>query len=176
MTELRTIPADTTMPRPLMPGSLIIARLDSAVAEVFENMLGMTCCPVDPEIRFVTNLSVTIGFTGLIEGRCRICLSRAAARTVMEALLGEAPECGESMVEDAAGELCNMIVGSWKSRLPPLQASALLSIPVASQEVSCNSALDDSATPPLKRLYSFNSNLLAMVLRVQECSECMMTT
>jgi chemotaxis protein CheX len=164
MTELRTVPADTTM-----PGSPMIARLDSAVAEVFENMLGMTCCPVDPEIRFVANLSVTISFTGLIEGRCRICLSLPAARMVMEALLGEAPESGESMVEDAAGELCNMIVGSWKSHLPPLQASALLSLPVASHEVSCECALDDCSAPPLKRLYSFNGNLLAMALRVQEC-------
>jgi chemotaxis protein CheX len=164
MTELQTIPADT-----MMPGPMMIARLDSAVAEVFESMLGMTCCPVDPAIRFVTNLSVTIGFTGLIEGRCRICLSLPAARTVMESLLGEVPECGESMVEDAAGELCNMIVGSWNSHLPPLQASALLSVPVASHEVSCECALDDCLAPPLKRLYSFNGNLLAMALRVHEC-------
>jgi len=64
-----------------------------------------------------------------------------------------------------------MIVGSWKSHLPPLQASALLSVPVASHEVSSECALDDCSAPPLKRLYSFNSNLLAMALRVQECLE-----
>jgi chemotaxis protein CheX len=148
---------------------MMIARLDSAVAEVFEHMLGMTCCPVEPEIHFAPNLSVTIGFTGLIEGRCRICLSLAAARTGMEALLGEVPDCADSMVDDAAGELCNMIVGSWKSHLPPLQATAYLSQPIATHNSGCEPTFDGDTPPALKRLYSFNGNLLAMALRVHEC-------
>ena len=76
-----------------------------------------------------TIYSISIGFSGRIEGRCRIGLTSTAARTVMEALVGDLPECTESMIDDAAGELCNMIVGSWKSQLPPAHAAALLSIP-----------------------------------------------
>jgi hypothetical protein len=69
------------------------------------------------------------------------------------------------MIDDAASELCNMIVGSWKSQLPPAQASALLSLPVTSHEIK--SSLDDGPPAPLKRLYIFNGNLLAMALRVE---------
>jgi chemotaxis protein CheX len=146
----------------------MIEQLDSAVAEVFESMLGMTCCPVEPETRFIPNLAVTIGFTGRIEGRCRIGLSHDAARTLMEALVGSEPDCADSMIDDAAGELCNMIVGSWKSQLPPAQAAALLSLPVTSHELI--GSLDDGPPPPLKRLYNFNGNLLAMALRVESAT------
>ena len=146
----------------------MIEQLDCAVAEVFESMLGMTCCPIEPEARFVPNLAVTIRFTGEIEGRCRIGLSRCSARTVMEALVGSEPDNADSMIDDAAGELCNMIVGSWKSQLPPAQAAALLSLPVTSHEMT--GSLDDGPPPSLKRLYNFNGNLLAMALRVERAT------
>ena len=127
-----------------------IERLDSAVAEVFELMLGKTCLPVRSRVDFATSLTVTISLSGQIDGTCWLCLSHSAARAVLAAMLGEFTEGCDAMIEDAARELCNVIVGSWKSKLPPLQASALLSLPVA--------AYGEDLVGGEKRFYSFDGN------------------
>jgi CheY-specific phosphatase CheX len=96
----------------------MIDHLDSAVAEVFDLMLGKTCRPVQSRVEFAASLTVTISLSGQIDGTCWLCLSQSASRKAMEAMLGGEVE-GDSMVEDTARELCNVIVGSWKSKLPP---------------------------------------------------------
>jgi CheY-specific phosphatase CheX len=145
-----------------------IAHLDAAVAEVFELMLGMACLPVESEARFATRFMVTINLSGPIEGTCWLCLGYPAAQAVVEAMLGGSHEGSDSMIEDAARELCNMIVGSWKSKLPPSQASARLSLPVSSY--------GEAAGPGQKRLYSFDGNLLALVLSIRESEQNYLTT
>jgi chemotaxis protein CheX len=145
-----------------------IERLDSAVAEVFELMLGKTCLPVRSRVDFATSLTVTISLSGPIEGTCVLGLSQLAARKAMEAMLGEHVEACDAMIEDAARELCNVIVGSWKSKLPPLQASALLSLPVASYS--------KDLVVGKKRLYSFDGNLLALALSIREGEQNYLTT
>ena len=150
MTEPRLQPAASTM----------MNRLDAAVAEVFDLMLGMTCLPVESRVQFATSLTVAISLSGQIEGTCWLCLSHSAARTVLAATLGGSTEGCDTMIEDAARELCNVIVGSWKSKLPPFQASALLSLPVAKygEEGVCGE----------RRFYSFDGNLLALALSIRE--------
>jgi CheY-specific phosphatase CheX len=137
-----------------------IEQLDSAVAEVFELMLGATCRPVRSRVEFATSLTVTISLSGQIDGTCWLCLSHSTARAVLAAMLGGSTEGCNAMIEDAARELCNVIVGSWKSKLPPLQASALLSLPVASY--------GEDGIGSEKRFYSFNGNLLALALSIRE--------
>jgi chemotaxis protein CheX len=144
--------------QPATPES--IEHLDAAVAEVFELMLGKTCLPVRSRVDFAASLTVTIRLSGPIEGTCVLGLSHSAARKAMEAMLGEHIEGSAAMIEDAARELCNVIVGSWKSRLPPRQASALLSLPVASYS--------KDLVVGEKRLYSFDGNLLALALSIRE--------
>jgi CheY-specific phosphatase CheX len=144
-----------------------IEQLDSAVEEVFELMLGTTCRPVRSRVEFATSLTVTISLSGQIDGTCWLCLSHSAARAVLGAMLGETEGC-DAMIEDAARELCNVIVGSWKSKLPPLQASALLSLPVASY--------GEDLVSGEKRLYSFDDNLLALALCIRESEQNYLTT
>ncbi len=72
------------------------------------------------------------------------------------------------MIEDAARELCNVIVGSWKSKLPPLQASALLSLPVT--------AYSEDLVGGEKRFYSFDGNVLALALSIRESEQNYLTT
>jgi chemotaxis protein CheX len=145
-----------------------IEHLDAAVAEVFELMLGKTCLPVRSRVHFSASLTVTIGLSGPIEGTCVLGLSQSAAREAMEAMLGEDVDGSDAMIEDAARELCNVIVGSWKSRLPPLQASALLSLPVASY--------GENVVGGGIRLYSFDGNLLALALSIREGEQNYLTT
>ena len=143
-------------------------RLDAAVAEVFDLMLGTTCSPVESRAQFATSLTVAISLSGQIEGTCWLCLSPSAARAVLAATLGGSTEGCDAMIEDAARELCNVIVGSWKSKLPPLQASALLSLPVASY--------GEDLVGGEKRLYSFDGNLLALALSIRESEQNYLTT
>ena len=145
-----------------------IEHLDAAVAEVFELMLGKTCLPVRSRADFATSLTVTISLSGPIEGTCVLGLSQSAARKALEAMLGEHTEGSDAMLEDAARELCNVIVGSWKSRLPPLQASALLSLPVASYS--------KDLVVGERRFYSFDGNLLALALSIRESEQNYLTT
>jgi CheY-specific phosphatase CheX len=143
-------------------------QLDASVADVFELMLGMSCTPVEADNSRIDSIKVTIGFSGSIEGSCRLCLSSDAARKAMNALMGEDPDCGESMVEDTARELCNLIVGGWKSRLPPLEAAAILSVPVAfnGDETDVN----PDSLRNVRRLYSFDGNFLLMALAIRDSS------
>ena len=145
-----------------------IERLDSAVAEVFELMLGKTCLPIRSRVDFATSLTVTISLSGPVEGTCVLGLSQSAARKATEAMLGERTEIGNATIEDAARELCNVIVGSWKSKLPLFQASALLSLPVA--------AYGEGLVSEKKRFYSFDDNILALALSIRESEQNYLTT
>ncbi len=142
--------------------------LDAAVAEVFDLMLGKTCLPVQSRVEFAASLTVTISISGPIEGTCVLGLGQSAAREAMEAMLGEHTEACDAMIEDAARELCNVIVGSWKSKLPPFQASALLSLPVASYS--------EDGVGGERCLYSFDGNLLALALSIRESEQNYLTT
>jgi chemotaxis protein CheX len=145
-----------------------IERLDSAVAEVFELMLGKTCLPVHSRLDFATSLTVTISLSGQIHGTCWLYLSHTTARAVLGAMLGGSTQGCDAMIEDAARELCNVIVGSWKSKLPPLQASALLSLPVT--------AYSEDLVGGEKRFYSFDGNVLALALSIRESEQNYLTT
>jgi CheY-specific phosphatase CheX len=151
--------------------SEMMKHLDSAVAEVFELMLGVACRPVESSIEFSTSLAVTICLSGQLEGTCLLRLSHTAARSAMEVMLGGSDGGSEAMLEDTARELCNMIVGSWKSRLPPVQASALLSLPVVSRGQNVEDLLLGR-----RRLYRFDGNLLAMVLSMRDDPQNYLTT
>ncbi len=95
-----------------------VTRLDSAVAEVFETMLERSCDPLEGEVDTVEGRIVArIQFTGAVDGECLLYASQATASVTAEALLGTPSEPHDPMVDDAIGELCNMIAGGWKSKL-----------------------------------------------------------
>ena len=95
-----------------------VTRLDSAVSEVFETMLERSCDPLEGEVDTVEGRIVArIQFTGAVDGECLLYASQATASVTAEALLGTPSEPHDPMVDDAIGELCNMIAGGWKSKL-----------------------------------------------------------
>ncbi|MEO6816007.1 MAG: chemotaxis protein CheX, partial [Edaphobacter sp.] len=117
------------------PQHEIVTRLDSAVSEVFEMMLERSCDPLDGDVSIVDGrIMARIQFTGAITGECILYASQATAAITAEALLGAASEPCDPMVDDAIGELCNMIAGGWKSKLEHPQASCLISVPAVTRE------------------------------------------
>ncbi len=104
--------------------------LDESVQEVFEMMLGVDC-QRDPAPMTIEPDSVTavVGFGGLLSGAC---VFRSGGTTAMEiAALMTGMEFGEidDTVKDGIGEICNMLAGAWKGKVPNLAANCGLSVP-----------------------------------------------
>ena len=104
--------------------------MDEAVQEVFSLMMGMTCasvddCPVDePE-----TISAVIGLAGAMSGTCVLRSGEGTAMRMAGALTGIEMEALDDTVKDAIGEICNMVAGAWKGKLPVLASSCMLSTP-----------------------------------------------
>ena len=104
--------------------------LDASVDEVFQMMLGVNCRR-DPGPRSTELESVTavVGFGGLLSGACVFTSGRGAAIKIAAHLTGM--EFGEvdDTVKDGIGEICNMLAGAWKGKVPNLAANCGLSVP-----------------------------------------------
>ena len=104
--------------------------LDSSVEEVFHMMLGSACYPVnetpaeEPE-----TITAVVGFGGLLSGACVFRSGRSAALEIAGRLTGMEFSEIDDTVKDAIGEVCNMLAGAWKGRVPDLSANCGLSIP-----------------------------------------------
>jgi chemotaxis protein CheX len=105
--------------------------LDAAVAEVFEMMLGVVCrreasAAPDHEDERVT---AVVGFGGPLSGACILRSGGRAARELACRMTGMTFDEVDATVQDAVGEICNMLAGSWKGKVPELAAKCGLSVP-----------------------------------------------
>lgn len=96
--------------------------LTMALVKTFHTMLGLKLESVHPKAvnRFPgTHLLGTIGFSGKAEGRVFLRLSQEGARRVAAGVVGLKPEelNDVSEINDAVGELLNIITGNFKSHL-----------------------------------------------------------
>lgn len=104
--------------------------LDASVEEVFQLMLGVNCrrneVPLEPDAEWVT---AVVGFGGALSGACVFKSGGEAARRAAERMTGMEYSTVDDTVKDGIGELCNMLAGSWKGKLPELAANCGLSVP-----------------------------------------------
>ncbi|HEY2861241.1 MAG TPA: chemotaxis protein CheX [Terracidiphilus sp.] len=104
--------------------------LDHSVEEVFQMMLGVEChretgpIPVGEE-----RVTAVVGFGGLLSGACVFRSGGRTAREVAARMMGMPFDEIDATVKDAVGEICNMLAGSWKGRVPELAAGCGLSVP-----------------------------------------------
>lgn len=140
----------------------LISRLDSAVSEVFEMMLDRNCAPLDTEVDIDERITARIRFSGAITGECLVYASLTVAQIAAEALLGNVSDPSDPMVDDAVGELCNMIAGGWKSKLDPNSAVCLISVPAITRDP----VLDLASRPGItySRCYTFQGNVFGVSL------------
>ena len=106
------------------------ANLEKSVGEVFELMLGVRCLE-DSEPAVVAEESVTavVGFGGILSGACVFHTGSADALEIAKRMTGMDFAEIDDTVKDAIGEICNMLAGSWKGRVPQLAANCGLSVP-----------------------------------------------
>ena len=124
---------ESTMAQSLRENLPLVAdprNLDHSVEEVFNMMLGASCelipaTPIDdPE-----TITAVVGFGGLLSGACVFRSGGATALNIAAKLTGMEFDELDDTVKDAIGEICNMLAGAWKGKVPDLSANCGLSIP-----------------------------------------------
>jgi chemotaxis protein CheX len=104
--------------------------LDTGVEEVFRLMLGVECrrdtatTPVEKE-----SVTAVVGFGGVLSGACIFRLGASAALKIAARMTGMEFDAVDNTVKDAIGEICNMLAGAWKGKVPELAANCGLSVP-----------------------------------------------
>jgi chemotaxis protein CheX len=144
-----------------------LALADDTVSEVFGMMLGFQVEAVfedrggNEELEARTAI---VGFSGAMRGSCQIRLDSRAARSIASAMLGGvAVEEGDASIDDAVGELCNMLAGGWKNQVPGLSSNCSLSPPTVIS--GWNYRVHTSAgSKKMSRSYSFDEYVLHLTL------------
>lgn len=108
------------------------AYLDQAVDEVFGLMLGAQVACVEGSVNMspeCETLTAVIGLAGAMSGACTIKALAGTAMHLTSRMLGLEVTAIDDGVLDGLGEISNMLAGAWKSKIPPLNADCLLSVP-----------------------------------------------
>jgi chemotaxis protein CheX len=104
--------------------------LEMSAQEVFALMLGDKLeSTTDPVV--VDSLDVTsmVGLAGSLCGLLTLrCSSQCAALMAIKMLGAEAPGC-KGQLEDAVGEVCNMVAGNFKNKISGISDGCKLSVP-----------------------------------------------
>jgi chemotaxis protein CheX len=107
--------------------------VSSAVSSVFGTMLNLPVVEESegaPMSSGEQHLAGSIGFIGIVTGVIFVYSTVSFAHEVTRGMLGlETNITGEEMVNDAFGEITNMIVGHIKSRLADRGMTCVLTIP-----------------------------------------------
>jgi chemotaxis protein CheX len=104
--------------------------LDASVEEVFRLMLGVDCKrDLTPGVIEKESMTAVVGFGGLLSGACVFCSGAGTALKIAAKMMGMEIETIDDTVKDAVGEICNMLAGSWKGKVPELAAHCGLSVP-----------------------------------------------
>ena len=108
--------------------------LDASVEEVFQTMLGVNCrrttdaaaeqAGSEPE-----SVTAVVGFGGQLSGACVFRSGAKAAMKVAAHMTGMEFTEIDDTVKDGIGEICNMLAGAWKGKVPDLAANCGLSVP-----------------------------------------------
>ncbi len=168
-----------------------LSLMDDAVFEVFALMVGLPCivdeCPLESAqveaMQAVAgggetittqsiaashreasdHLTAIVGFVGVMNGTCVVRVSAAGARCMTGCMLGAALHEVDTCVADAFAEVCNMVAGGWKSRLPALDSGCMLSVPAVLR--GCIHHLHAPAsTIHMDRLYRFDGHRMRLTL------------
>lgn len=142
--------------------------LDKSVREVFETMLGVQCRHEDrtaalPEHKAAVSVTAVVGFGGILSGACVFRCDALAACAIAACMAGMDFETVDDVVKDAMGEICNMLAGTWKSKVPDLAANCGLSVPAVITGSDYNLHVQ-SPEFRICQTYAFNDTLFEMII------------
>ncbi len=146
-------------------------RADATVTEIFNLMFGfdikaielVTLTQIDCDER-----TAVVGFSGAMRGSCQIRTSTRAAQSIASAMLGGIPiDEEDDSINDALGELCNMLAGGWKNGVPELSSECALSPPTVISGRNYKVHISKPSVS-LSRTYQFNAHTLFLTLYREE--------
>jgi chemotaxis protein CheX len=143
---------------------------DETVFEVFASMLGLEVAvapPPVPEIGEGDERTAIVGYSGAMRGCCEVQMNHCAAAAVATAMLGGVPTDDSDSLNDAVGEIANMIAGGWKDRIPSLSSHCNISPPTV---ITGRAYKVHMSRPSVKiiRCYHFGGNHLFLTLRRED--------
>lgn len=104
--------------------------LESSLQEVFETMLGTTAVlQQNPRPLAGSTLTAMIGLAGDLCGVLSLRCSIDTACCLVAKMLGADPTQFDDTAMDALAEICNMVAGTLKRKVPGLEDRCLLSTP-----------------------------------------------
>jgi chemotaxis protein CheX len=75
------------------------------------------------------SVTAVVGFGGLLSGACVFRCGAAAAIKIAAHMTGMEFDEVDDTVKDGIGEICNMLAGAWKGKVPDMSANTGLSVP-----------------------------------------------
>jgi chemotaxis protein CheX len=103
--------------------------LDLAAQEVFSMMVGAALEPSRNLAGESLGVTGMVGLAGKLCGLLTIQCSAECAGLIASGMLGTAVSGQDQCVLDALGEICNMVAGNFKPKIPGLEDQCVLSIP-----------------------------------------------
>src|SRR3954463_8010969 len=95
--------------------------LDRSVEEFFHLMLGVDCArDWAPSAIEAEPITAVVGFGGVLSGACILRSSAQTAMQMARLMTGMSFAEVDDTVRDAIGEICNMLAGAWKGKVPEL--------------------------------------------------------
>jgi len=144
------------------------ALLEDAAREVFSMMLNSEVHPAPPNT--VVPRAEFTAMVGLAGKLCGVCVLRCApesAGLMASKMLGVDPEEAGDEKWDAVGEVCNMVAGNFKNKLPGVSENCMLSCPtvIAGNDYHCRSLADGQS---MSVTVLFEGSPLTIVLEIHE--------
>jgi chemotaxis protein CheX len=152
-----------------------LSRVDSAVKEIFDMMFGLGIvanphCAFPRQAHGPDERTAIVGFSGSMRGSCQIRISRSAAELIASSMLGGISIDGnDESINDALGELCNMLAGGWKNGIPNLSSECSLSPPTIIAGLDYKIQMSKPSAK-LCRTYNFGEHTLDLTLYREESS------
>jgi len=113
---------------PVQPNAGWVDIVHESLHEVCDMMLGMKVTRSENQT-VKADVTAIVGLAGSLCGLFSIRCSRATAAKLAGKMLGMEVGENDADVLDALGEVCNMVAGSFKSKVPGAAELCMLSVP-----------------------------------------------
>lgn len=143
---------------------------DETVFEVFASMLALqveVVPPPLPQVGETDERTAIVGYSGSMRGCCEVQMNHDSAAAVATAMLGGTITEDSESLDDAVGEIANMIAGGWKDRIPSLSSDCNISPPT----VITGRAYKVHMSRPsnkMTRCYCFGNHHMFLTLRRED--------
>ena len=104
------------------------ALLELATREVFEMMVGGELKP-NPDDGAGTGITAVVGLAKQLCGLVTVQCSTDCAGQIASSMLGTEISGLDRNALDAMGEICNMVAGNFKAKIPGMEDGCVLSVP-----------------------------------------------